>query len=180
LAAYDPQNVYSGSNILLCMRIADASFDEVIGQESRLMTRYLLERSGQNKAEIGQFLSDYYLSYIKSLLDMASRQGGAVMSQALLDKLLETAKKHDWQLQFNLQTVLDSTNYSLKVLREALPYTIRNSKAICLQYNGPAAVEARMEEIGSQFSETIHRDVAFYGKAESDIGFSDHRKGSTG
>jgi hypothetical protein len=178
LAVIDPQNVYLGSNLLLRMRVADSSFDDALHQESRSMARYLLEKSGSNnKAEIGQFLSDYYLSYIKSLLNMAFHEGGTVMSQALLDQLLETAIKHNWQMQFNLQTVLDSTNYSLEVLREALPVLLETAKRFVSDITDPLIVEARMREVSSRFSETVHRDVARYGKAENEMGFADHHKG---
>jgi hypothetical protein len=179
VTASGPQNAYAGSNILLRMRVSDPSFDRPLGPEARSMIRYLLNRSESNdKTEIGQFLSDYYLCYIKSLRDMAFREGGEAMSQALLDQLLETAKKHDWTIQFNLQTVLDSDGLSLKVLREALPILLETSKQFVSDITDPTAVEAHMREVSSQFSEIIHRDILFYGKAENEVGFSDHRKGN--
>lgn len=177
LAIRDPQKAYSGSNLLLRMRVADASFDDPLNQESRSMARYLLVQSGSSyQAEIGQFLSDYYLSYIKSLLDMAAHQGGTAASQAFLDRLDGTAKKHNWPLEFNPSTVLDSADYPLEVLREALPVLLETAKQFVSDITGPAVVRARMQEVDSQFSPSVHRDVARYGKAEGDIGFSDHRK----
>ena len=107
---------------------------------------------------------------------MAFRQGGTAMSQALLDHLQETANKHNWQMQFNLQTVLNSINYPLKVLKEALPVLLETAKQFVSNITDPAAVEARMREVSSQFSETIHRDISIYEKAENEMGFSDHRK----
>jgi hypothetical protein len=176
LAVNDHKNEYGGGNLLLRMRVADPTFDEALRRESRSMAKYLLEQSGSSdKAEIGQFLSDYYLAYIKSLLDLAFHQGGDVMSQALLDQLLETAKKHRWQMQFNSQTVLDSTKYSLGVLREALPVLLETAKRFVSDITDPAIVEARMQEISSRFSESVRRDIAIYEKAESEVGFSDHR-----
>jgi hypothetical protein len=177
VAIYVPQDNYTGSNILLRMRVTDISFDNSLSQESRSMTRYLLDQSESIvKSEVAQFLSDYYAAYIKSLLDMAFHQGGAAMSQALLDKLLETSEKHGWQMQFNLQTVFESTDYSLKVLREALPILLETAKRFVSDITDPLEVESRMQEISSQLSGPAHRDSLFYGKAENEIGFSDHRK----
>jgi hypothetical protein len=179
LAVNDSQKVYMGSNLLLRMRVADASFDDPLDQESRSMTRYLLVRSGSSyKAEIGQFLSDYYLAYIKSLLDMASHQGGTAISQALLDQMQETAIKHNWRMQFDLQTVLDSKDIPLEVLREALPVLLETARQFVSEITDPVVVEARLQEVSSQFSEIVHRDIARYEKAESDVEFSDHRKAS--
>lgn len=179
LAIRDPQKIYSGSNLLLRMRVTDASFDDLLNQESRSMARYLLVQSGSSyQAEIGQFLSDYYLSYIKSLLDLAAHQGGTAASQALLDRLLGTAKKYNWPLQFDLSTVLDSADYPLEVLREALPVLLETARQFVSAVTDPAVVKARMQEVDSQFSPSVHRDVARYGKAEGDMGFSDHRKTS--
>lgn len=142
------------------------------------MARYLLVQSGSSyQAEIGQFLADYYLSYIKSLLDMASHQGGTAASQALMDRLLETAKRHNWPIQFNLLTVLDSANYPLEVLRDALPVLLDTARQFVSDITDPSVVKARMKEVSSQFSPTVHRDIERYGKAEGDMGFSDHRKG---
>jgi hypothetical protein len=177
MAVTDPQNAYLGGNLLLRLRVADAAFDENLDQESRSMTRFLLVQSGSNhQAEIGQFLSDYYLTHIKSLLDMAIHQGGESISQTILDRLQETAKKHNWQIQFNLQTVLDSTNVSLEVLREALPVLLETAKGFVSAITDPVTVDARMREVDAQFSETILRDVVRYGKTGNEVGFSDHRK----
>jgi hypothetical protein len=177
LQAGSPKNEYSGSNLLLRMRVAGTSFDESLSRESRSLARHLLQHSGNNyKSEIGQFLSDYYLSFIRCLLDMVFHQGGEKLSQALLDRLQETAKEHNWQMQFNLQTVMDSQDYPLEVLREALPILLETARRFVSDALDPVIVETRMKELSSRFGETIHRDVAFYGKTDGEIGFSDHRK----
>lgn len=179
LAVINQQQTYLGSNLLLRLRVADAAFDDTLDHESRLMARYVLEQSGSNyKAEIGQFLADYYLSYIKPLINMASHQGGAALSQALLDELRKTANQHNWYMQFNPHTVLDSTKYPLEVLREALPVLLETAKQFVSSITDPDIVEIRMREVSSRVSETIHRDVARYGSPDSEVGFSDHREES--
>jgi len=171
------QGAYTGSNILLRTRVSDPSFDEPLGEESRSMASYLLDQEeSDHKAEIAQFISDYYLTYIKSLLDMATHQGGMAMSQALLDRLEGIAKRYDWQMQFNHQTILDSTKYSLKLLKKALPILLESAKKFVSEIMDPAVVEARIQEINSQLGETAHRDILLYGKVENEFGFSDHRK----
>ncbi len=176
VAVFDPQKVYSGSNLLLRIQVEDGSFDETLSQESKSMARYLLEQSGSNyKAEIGQFLLDYYLAYIKTLFNIAFHEGGAIMSQSLLDALLETSKEHNWQMQFNLQTVLDNANYSLEVLREALPILLKTAEQFVSRITDPDTVETQMQQLGSQFSEAVHRDVERFRKSGSESRFSDTR-----
>jgi len=179
-AASKLKNEYSGSNILLRMRVTESTFDEALSHESRSLARYLLDKSSSSsfKLEIKQFLSDYYLACIKSLLDIAFHQGGETLSQALLDRLQETANKNNWQIQFNPQTLMDSTNCPLEVLRVALPVLLETAKLFISEITDPVVVEARMKELSSRFSETIRRDVAFYGTPEGEMGFSDHRKGN--
>ena len=177
VAVFGPGRVFSGANLLLRMRIADAAFDAPLNEESRRMARFVLEKSGSHiQDEIGQFLADYYLAYLKSLLDMAFHQGGATAGQALLDQLQETSKKHNWQMHFHFETVLDSLDYPLDVLREALPVLLDTARQFVAEVTSQAAVDARMQKVRARFSETILRDVAYYEQAGHEVGFADHRK----
>ncbi len=176
-AVYNIKNEYAGGNLLLRVRVKDTSFDKDLSPESRSLARHLLERSGSSyKAEIGQFLSDYYLTHLRSLLDMAEHHGGQKLSQALLDRLGATARANHWQMKFNPRTVMDSTDYPLEVLQEALPLLLESAKGVISEVTDPAVVRARLAELDLQLGETVRRDVEFYGKYKGDMGFSDHRK----
>ena len=176
VAIFNRQDEYTGADLLVRVPIEDDSFDKALSQEARGMVRHVLDHSGSNyKAEIRQFLADYHLSYLRSLLNVASSQGGAAMSQSLVDELQETARKHNWQLQLNAQTVLDSTVYPLELLREALPVLVETAKAFVSNMTGPAFVEAHMKELSSRFSEAVHEDAARYGKMGSEVAFADNR-----
>lgn len=177
LAIINPQKGYVGANILLRTRVTDESFDDALDLSSKSITRLLLEQSGSIvKAEIAQFLSDYYLSYIKSLMYMAQHEGGQIMSQSLLEKLQEIANKHNWKIRIEPDIILDSADYSLDVLRNALPILLEAAKQLVSEVTSSEAVEARMKEVGAGFSEIVHRDVARYEKPGSELGFADHRK----
>jgi len=181
LAVYDSEKNYMGANLLLRMRVADGSFDRDLSPESRLLPIHLLQQSGSSSdGEIGQFLSDYYLSYIRSLLEMAVSQGGPVMAQALLDQLSETARKHNWLMRFNAQTVLENTNYPLAILRQALPELLETARQFVSKIMDPVVVEAHLRELGSQIDESIHRDAVRYLHFDREAELSDHHKGSLG
>ena len=173
MAIHNPRKEYSGANILLRIPVEEnVSFDEALCQDDRSMVKYLLNRSGSNyKAKIGQFLLDYYLAYIKALFKFVFREGGETMSQSLLDGLLETSKKHNWQMRFNLQTILDG-DYSLEVLREALPILLETAKQFASGVTDPEIVGAQMQTLSMQFSEAVHRDVAFYCEEKSEVRFA--------
>ncbi len=177
MAIFGPQHAFAGSNILLRMRVSDESFDAFLNEEARRMVRFILEKSGSNtQIEIGQFLVDYYLSYIKSLLDMALHQGGATAGQAFLDQLQETSNQHNWHMQFQLETVLDGSDYPLSVLREALPILLETSRQFAAQITSPAIVDFRIQQIRSRYSDSVLHDVDYYGKEGNEVGFADHRQ----
>ena len=177
LAVQDSKVSYAGSNIVLRMRTAETSFDDPLTQESRALTRNILLQSGSHYLEeIGQFLADYYLAQVQSLFDMASHEGGETMAQVLLDKLFETSREHNWKIQFNRQTVLDYRDYPVSLLRAALPTLFETARVFLSQVTDPQVIETRLKEIRSTFSETALQDIERYGKTESDIWFSDHRR----
>lgn len=174
LAITNSQKGYLGSNLLLRMRVADKSFDERLDSSSRAMIRFLLEKSGSsNKAEIAQFLADYYLAYFRALLEMASRQGGAALTQALLEALSEAAQTRGWQMRFNPQTILDPAEYPLETLREALPALLETAKKFVSNVADAGVVETRMKEVASRFSETVRRDIERYQRAGSEVPLAD-------
>jgi hypothetical protein len=178
LAVFGPQKAYKGSNILIRMRTPDTFFDSSLSEETRGLVRYMEAKSEDfPKAEVAQFLSDYYLVYLRSLLDMTLHQGGDVAGQALLDHLARTAQAHNWQMQFNLKTVLVGSDYPLEVLRGALPVLLEAAKEFVAEITSPAAVEARIKVVSSRFSDTVLHDVEYYEEAQNEIGFADHRKG---
>jgi hypothetical protein len=163
MAIHSPQKEYQGSNLLLRMRTADHSFDDVLNDETKALAKYLLEKSGSSsKMEVAQFLSDYYLAYIKSLLDMASHQGGTALAQTLLDQLQKTAERNNWPIQFNLDTIMEHTKCPLEVLIKALPELLETAKQFVSAVTGPVAVETRLREVSSQFNESIHQDAEYY------------------
>lgn len=170
----DPQGQYSGSNFLFRIVVDDNSFDKPLSHETRMMMKSMLDQCGSYyQDEVKQFLLDYYLSYIRYILDMASSQGGEAMCQSLLDRLQETAKKHGWQLQFNLHTILEGSDHSLAILREALPVLLDAATKFISSVLDPATVQTSLQELKSQIGEDVIRDVAYFGKAGNDIKFAD-------
>jgi hypothetical protein len=172
---YSPQAKYTGANILLRIPVEDSAFDATLNQYNRSMARHLLLQSGSNyAAEIKAFLLDYHLAYMKVLLSLVSREGGETMAQSLLDALLETSKKHDWQMQFNLQTIWEG-DYPLQVLQEALPLLLDTAKQYASGVTDPQTVDTHMQTLNVQFGEAVHQDVARYCKEENGIRFADSR-----
>ncbi len=177
VAVTNLQQEYTGADFLLRIPTEDDSFDQALSQEAKGMVRHVLNQSGSNyQAEVRQFLADYHIPYIKSLLDVASSRGGATMSQAFVDELQEAARKRGWPMRFNAQTVLDSSDYPLEVLREALPVLVETAKRFIANVTGPAFVEAQIKEQSLRFSEAVHAEAAFYRKPESEIRFADNRQ----
>lgn len=173
VATRNPQGQYSGANILLRIPVEDNAFDQALSQYNRSMARHVLRESGSSyDTEIKAFLLDYHLAHIKVLLKLVSREGGRPMSQALLDKLLETAKQHGWPMQFDLQTVLEG-DYPLHTLQEALPILLETAKQFACGVTDPQTVEASMQTLNGQFGEAVQQEVGRYCKAENGVRFAD-------
>lgn len=177
VAILNSQKGYMGCNLLLRMRVKDASFDNVLDQPSRAMAKYLLERSGSNtKSEIAQFLLDYYLAFIKMLFDMAAREGGVATAAALLDTLQATADRRNWDIKFDAKNILEHTDYPLDVLREALPELLETAKKFVANLTDPASVEERMAAISAQFNDTVKRDIKRYQEEGIEFTFADNAR----
>lgn len=173
LTMYSPQGKYSGANLLLRIPIKDHAFDKSLNQYNRSMARHLLLKSGsQYDAEIKAFLLDYYLAYIKALFGAVLHEGGETMSQSLLDELQATAQRHDWQMQFNPQTMLEG-DYPLHILQEALPILLETAQQFAARVTDPQTVDAHIQALNAQFGETVHQDIARYCKAENGVRFAD-------
>ena len=173
VAVLNTQQGFMGANLLLRILVDDLAFDEILNHDSRRMVQFILNKSGSNyRAEIGRFLSDYYLYYLRSLLDMASHQGGDIMSQGLLDKLSETVHAKNWPLEFNPRTILESSNYPFELLREALPTLLETAKKFVSDLTGVGIVEDKMRELSSQFNRSVHADVEYYLAPGSQLEFS--------
>lgn len=174
---HNPQREYSGANILLRIPVADHLFDQALSQYNRSMARHvLLQSESAYDAEVKTFLVAYFLPYIKVLLELVSHEGGKPMAQSLLDELLETSTRHNWPMQFNLQTVLEG-DYPLRILQEALPALFETAKQFASRVTDPQAVEAAMQTLNVQFGEAVQQEVGRYCKAENGVRFADSRDG---
>jgi hypothetical protein len=165
LAITNPQNEYSGANLLLRTFVEGKEIDDGLSEyEKSLLSHVLTKCNSNEKNEIKQLLLDYYLAYIKSLFNFAFQEGGAGMSSALLDEMQMMAQKRGWYLKLNPQTILDGESASLDSLREALPVLLESAKRFAAQLTDSDTVEAELQSISLQFSESIHKNVAYYSK----------------
>jgi hypothetical protein len=160
LPIMDSPNDYSGS-ILLLRVLLDGEADTELSEYQKSMVPFVLQKSGstENKS-IRLLLLDYHLAYIKSLFNLSLREGGAAMSQALLEELQVKAEQNDWQMRFNPQTILESDMESPARLSEALGMLTESAKQFTSRLTDPATVAAEMQRIDAQFSEAIHSTVA--------------------
>jgi hypothetical protein len=165
VAIFSPQGEYSGANYLIRTHVEDIALDNKLSEAEKSEVRHFVTSNISNENnEIKQLLLDYYLGYIKSLFNMAFHEGGATMSQLLLDELQSTAKHFGWQIQLSPQTILDGNAYPVDVLRNALPVFLETAKRFVSRITDPDLVEAQLRELEAQIGETVHKNVAQYVK----------------
>jgi hypothetical protein len=168
VAVFSPQGEYSGANYMIRTRVeTDQMLDNRLSDSEKSVVRHFLTHGISNEeAEIRQLLTGYYLAQIKALYNIVFHEGGATMSQLLLDELHSTAQHYGWQIQLNPQTILNGEEYSLEVLRNALPIFLETAKRFASRITGSAQVEAQLKELHGQIGETIQKSIARYGKPE--------------
>jgi hypothetical protein len=168
IAIFSPQREYSGANYLIRTQVDDDNtLDNKLSESEKSVVRYFLAHNISNESnEIKQLLLDYYLAYIKSLFNMAFHEGGATMSQLLLDELQSTAQHYGWQIKFNPQNIFDGDAYPVDVLRNALPVFLETSKRFVSRITGPAFVDAQLQELHGQVGEAVHKNIERYGKLD--------------
>lgn len=150
---------YEGSIVVLRIFLEQEA-DQGLNQYERSLVPYVLERTGSSEYEsIRLLLLDYYLGYIKSLFNLTLGEGGAAMSQALLDELQAHARQNGWQLHFNPQTILHSEVQSPVLLADALPALLEIAKRFVSQLTDEDTVEQEMKKIDEQFGEAVHTTV---------------------
>ena len=155
---------YSGCNLLFRTLVKnDYTLDEKLTQEQKLMASHLRKKSGSNeRTRIRKLLLDYYLAYLKQLYNLAFHTGGAQLSLAFLEHLQQTAKEHQWPLEFDHETLLVNAEYELRLLREAFPILLESARSFASQLTDANTMEAELQSISSQFSEAVHKNVAYY------------------
>jgi hypothetical protein len=167
VAVFTPQGEYSGANYLIRTQEESDAIDNRLSESEKSEVRHFLNNNINNENnEIRQLLLDYYLAYIKSLFNMTFLEGGATMSQLLLDELQSTAKNYGWQIRLNPQTILDSDAYPVDVLRSALPVFLETAKQFVSRITGPTLVDAQLYELKEQIGEAVHKNVARYRKSD--------------
>jgi len=168
LAIFSPHGEYSGANYLIRTYVEnDHSLDNQLTESEKSVVRQFMIHNISNESnEVKQLLLDYYLTYFKSLFNMAFHEGGATMSQMLLDELQYTAKLYGWQINLNPQTILDGNLYSLDILRSALPVFLETSKRFVTRLTGPEEVEGRLKELNGQIADSVHRNVERYARPD--------------
>lgn len=168
LAIFSPQGEYSGANYLIRTYTEnDHSLDGKLTDSEKSVVRHFMTHNISNEAnEVKQLLLDYHLTYIKSLFNMAFHEGGATMSQLLLDELQYTAQLYGWPVKINPQTILDGEAYSLDTLRSALPVFLETSKRFVTRLTGPEEVDECLNELSAQIGDVVHRNVERYSRPD--------------
>lgn len=156
----DSSGGYFGA-ILLLRTFLNGDPDEELSQYQKSMLPYVLQSSHSDENNsIRMLFLDYYLAYLKSLFNLTIREGGAVMSQALLDELQLLAHQNGWHFSFNSQTILDVDSQSPTILGEALPALVDGAKQFTSRLTDAITVETELQKIDPQFSESVHQNVS--------------------
>jgi hypothetical protein len=163
---HSPKGEYSGQNLLLRTLVEnDYTIDDKLNEYQKSIVDYLMELCGNDEeTEIKELLIDYYLAYLKQLYNFVYRTGGGHLGVLFLENLGQTSKAHQWQFQFDPKSLPTYAEYPLGVLQEELPVLLEMAKRFASQLTDEKSVETEVQAISAQFSEAVHRNVAYYSK----------------
>jgi hypothetical protein len=161
-----PDGKFSGFNLMLrTLMDNDYTVDDKLDENQKSIISYLQQLSGNTEEpEIRKQLIDYYLAYIRQLYNLVFHTGGAHLGLVFLEYLQHTAEEHKWKFHFDPQTTQTNVDYPLVILRDELPTLLETAKRFASQLTDPSSVEIEMQLISSQFSEAVHRNVAYNSK----------------
>lgn len=164
MAIISSQGEYSGANYLLRVVCPSGVLDETLSDSEQSVARYLLQQNiCVEDSQIRQFLLDYYLAHIKLLYNLAFKEGGAALSQSLLDELQALAQKHNWPVRFTTQTILKPADYSIEMLRSALPAFLETARKYVAEITDEKLVQTQLETLNIQMGEAVHANLLKFG-----------------
>ncbi len=160
----NPSGEYRGCVLLFRILFEqDYSLDQSLSDYQKSMVSHLRKLCDSDEhANIRKLLMDYYLVYLKRLYNISFQSGGAQVSSAFLEYLQRTAFERNWPLQFSPKELIMDGDYQLSMVRESLPVLLQMAKNLACELTDPKTVENEMELVSSQFSESIHRNIAFF------------------
>ena len=167
LAIINPPHDYSGAVTVLRMFSQDERQTNIVLSEYQksLVSNVLTKCDSHEQNEIKRFLWEYHLIYIKSLYNLAFHEGGAAMSQSLLDELENVSKWYGWGLDFTPQTIVDDSSMAyLDLPLDVMPILLETSRHFATRLTDETTVDTVLHEAYSQFSEAVQAEVARFGK----------------
>jgi hypothetical protein len=164
LMTVSPDGDCTGYNLVLRILVeGDYTLDRILTKEQAFMVSHLRRTCGsKERDQIRTLLLDYHLAYLKQLYNIAYRTGGGQLSQALLDRLQEIDREHQWGLQFDTENLINPGDYQLNLLRTALPALVEEARRFVSQLSDPKTVELEIQNISSQFQAAVHRNVEYF------------------
>jgi hypothetical protein len=161
MAIVTSQGEYSGANYLLRMVSPAGVLDNNLSDSEKSVARFLLNQNlCVETRQIRQLLLEYYLAQIKLLYNLAFQEGGAALTQSLLDELQAVAQKHSWPLLFKPQAILEQADYPLDLLRMALPVFLETASLYVTEITDEELVRTQLQTLKSQMGEALHQNVA--------------------
>ncbi len=161
MAIITSQGEYSGANFLLRLVSPIGMLDNNLSDSEKSVARFLLNQNiCAETQQIRQLLFEYYLAQIKLLYNLAFQEGGAALTQSLLDELQGVAHQRGWPLSFKTQAILEQADYPLDLMRTALPVFLETAKQYVTEITDEKLVQSQLQALKSQMGEALHQNVA--------------------
>jgi hypothetical protein len=171
LSASNPQEEYSGVDLLLRMVTGDHTLDELLTDHQGVVNS-LLSMTGtkeQEDEEIKQLLSNYYQAYFKAFYNCIFSEGGSIMADAFLTELQSVAKQHGWQIGIRPDSLLDVSALSPSQMQEALPVMFETAKRFVTRITDEATANTIVQNVRSHFDKSIPISVSHFEKVENEL-----------
>jgi hypothetical protein len=168
IAVINPDMEYSGAILILRLTMPDDSFDSLLTDYQKSITRSVLEKTGGKSTrenEIEQLLSGYYLAYIKALYNRIVAEGGAIMADAMVAELQSIAHQNNWTLEVKPEIPSFVKVNSFVQMKEAYPALLETARNFVSRILDQQAVDAIVHNIDLSMDDSVHHNVAYCMKA---------------
>jgi hypothetical protein len=165
----DSKGNFSGTNLLLRMFTKDYDLDELLTDQQKVIMVSISGQTGsiqEENEEIKQFLSNYYLAFLKSLYNRVFTEGGSLMADAFLAELHSVASHHNWRIGVRPDTILDLRYANLPTVRQALPILFEAAKAFVSNIADETTSYRVVQNVSEHFDEAIHKSAVHFEKLQ--------------
>jgi len=170
IAVYNPQMEYAGVILLLRLMAEDYALDKLLTRDEEGMVRSLLEKTGAGRKEeldIKQLLVGYYQQFLRAFYNRSLQEGGSIMADSLISELQRNAKRQNWPVEIQSNSLMEVSRLTLPEVRKVVPAVLEVTKQFIARVTDETVVNTIVQDVRAGFSETVLKNISYVESAQT-------------